>query len=146
MRFRSPWLDWTPPPSVGFGGALSKRVQNSGATVSGGSENVDVLPAPPVFQERFTYEPTKPPKGSALLINSRVLGEAVWLVEDDAHAEELERELAAEGDHRLVFTLAEVGAMAGMLAADMRALVHIKRHLPGSRVDAVTLRHVEPVQ
>jgi len=147
MRFRSPWLDWTPPPAGGasgsFGGASSKRFQNTGTMVSGHSENVDALPDPPVSQKRFTNEPTQPTKGSALLVDSRVLGEAVWLVEDDAHAEELERELAVENDHRLVFTVAEVCAMEGMLAADMQTLVRVKQHLPGSRIDAVALRQAE---
>ncbi|MBI3767007.1 MAG: hypothetical protein HY271_00770 [Deltaproteobacteria bacterium] len=76
----------------------------------------------------------------AYLVESRVLGEAVWLTSDDATAERLERELAVERDTRLVFSLAEVEAMCGMLAADMQTLAAIKRRLRGSRIDHVTLR------
>lgn len=78
--------------------------------------------------------------GPPFLVYSRVLGEHVWLCEDEAHAEDLARELEAEGDHRLIFTVAEVLAMRGMLAADMQTLARIKRLFPGSRIDAVALR------
>jgi thiamine monophosphate kinase len=64
----------------------------------------------------------------------------VWLASDEAAAERLERELAAGGDHRLIFTIAEVEAMRGMLAADMQTLVNIKHRLPGSHLDHVILR------
>jgi hypothetical protein len=74
----------------------------------------------------------------ALRIASRTLGEDVWLVADDEDAATVEAELAAEGDTHLVFTLAEVQALRGMLAADMRSLARIKRIFPGSRIDVVT--------
>ncbi len=77
--------------------------------------------------------------GEALLVDSRVLGELVWLVEDEAHADELERELAAEGDERLVvFTVAEVLAMEGMLRRDLETVLAVKRHL-GGRFDSATV-------
>jgi hypothetical protein len=78
----------------------------------------------------------------AYLIKSRLLGETLWMAPDDATAVRLEGELAAEGDHRLVFTVAEVVAVAGMLDADRRtvlaAVVRIKRAMPGAVLDCVT--------
>ena len=74
----------------------------------------------------------------AYLVASRILGESVWFTADDATAERLERALAAEGDHRLVFTVAEVLALEGMLAADMQRLAEIKRWFRGARIDGVT--------
>jgi hypothetical protein len=74
----------------------------------------------------------------AYLVESRLLGEAVWIVEDEQHAADLERELAAEGDHRLIFTTGEVAAMAGMIQADMRTVAKVKRLFPGSQLETVT--------
>jgi hypothetical protein len=75
--------------------------------------------------------------GEALLVDSRILGEAVWLVEDEAHADEFERDLAAEGDSGLlVFTVAEVLALEGMLRRDLETVLAVKRHL-GGRVASV---------
>lgn len=77
-----------------------------------------------------------------LRLASRILGQDVWLVPDDESAEFLERELAAEGGSMLVFTIAEVFAMEGMLAAEMRAIARIKRTVTrlGGRIDSVA-RH-----
>jgi hypothetical protein len=84
------------------------------------------------------------PEWLGLRAASRVLGEDVWLVPDDASAENLERELEAEGKSLLVFTLAEVFAMEGMLAADMQAIAKLKRTLTdaglGGRIRSVTRR------
>lgn len=79
-----------------------------------------------------------------LRIASRLLGEDVWLVPDDASAEALERDLGTEGDSTLVFTLAEVFALEGMLAADVKAIAKLKRTLTGAglggRIESVTRR------
>lgn len=74
----------------------------------------------------------------AVAVYSRLLGDSVWLVEDERHADELERELAAEGDRRLVFTVGEVLAIEGMLRGDLEAVLAVKRHLPGARIDSIT--------
>lgn len=86
--------------------------------------------------------PERPP--DAFLVSSRVLGESVWLTADDATAERLARELAVEGDSRLVFTAVELLPLAEMLEADRRVLlavlVRIKRAIPGAILEAVTDR------
>ncbi len=79
----------------------------------------------------------------AFLVNSRVLGESVWLAPDDAIADRLEHEPAAGGDRRLVFTVAELLPLAAMLEADRRtllaALARIKHAMPGATLESVTL-------
>lgn len=76
------------------------------------------------------------------LVSSRVLGEDVWLAPHEVRAERLERELRAEGDRRLVFTVDELLPLADMLEADRRALLaalaRIKRTMPGAILERVT--------
>lgn len=74
----------------------------------------------------------------AYRVYSRLLDEEVWLAEDESHAQELERELAMENDRRIVFTVAEVEVMRGMLVAEMRSLARPKRWFPGARIEAAT--------
>jgi hypothetical protein len=75
----------------------------------------------------------------ALLIDSRLLGESVWLVSDDSHAADLRRELARDGDQRLIFTLAEVEALRGMAEADARTVADVKRHFAGAALRSVEI-------
>jgi hypothetical protein len=68
----------------------------------------------------------------ACLIESRLLGEAVWLVSDDIAAAELCQALERNRDRRLVFTFSEVTALRGMVEADARTLARVKRNFPGA--------------
>lgn len=82
--------------------------------------------------------------GPALLVYSHVLNESVWLVEDEQHADELERELVAENHpHRLIFTTMEIVVLKGMVERDLATILSIKKHFPGSRVDQPTKEETE---
>lgn len=74
----------------------------------------------------------------AVLIESRLLGEQVWLLLDDSAAGLLQRRLDLVGDHRMIFTLAEVEAVLGMIRADVRAIAEVKRCFPGAAVRSVS--------
>jgi hypothetical protein len=83
-------------------------------------------------------------RGCWVLLESRLLGEAVWLVADDRAAAELARDLDLQGDHRLIFTLAEAAHLKNMAEADARLLARkialVKRRMPGS-----ALRSNDPI-
>jgi hypothetical protein len=72
-------------------------------------------------------------------IYSKLLGEEVWLVENDADATSLEAELVAERDQRPVFTVPEVEQLAEMGLEDAReagrVLARVKRTIPGWRLN-----------
>ncbi len=120
---------------------------------SGGDYRLTAAPEPAstVSQPRMLDEDTRVPGAfvhgqmlrdlvPAYRVYSRVLGEEVWLVEDDTHANELESELSTGGNSRLIFTVPEVEALRGMLDADIRKLADVKRWLPGSRIETAGRR------
>ena len=81
--------------------------------------------------------PQAAPESEQVRVFSRLLGEEVWIADSDESAAELESELAKSGDRRLVFTAAEVVLLEGMLAADLAALMQLKRAFPGARLRGV---------
>jgi hypothetical protein len=80
-------------------------------------------------------------RGAAIRLYSRLIGEEVFLVETATDANALEAELAAEGDNRPVFSVAEVLRIGEMAEADRQefaaALARVKRVTPGARLEAV---------
>jgi hypothetical protein len=70
-----------------------------------------------------------------LRVYSSLLDREVWLVRDAADASQLENEIGAEGETAaVVFTVAEVLAVEGMIEADRRVLLaaveRVKRAMP----------------
>jgi len=77
-------------------------------------------------------------RGQPARIYSHHLGAHLWIVADPEAGRSLERELATEGDQRVVLTAAEAMRFGLMLEADAReifqrlALIH--RTMPGARL------------